>query len=83
MKAHTTKVSPRPVRMRTSKKQADAVLATCPLNGAGWCPYPFTAEQLQRRLREKAATPASATAKALPAGKPAVASARTKARSVR
>jgi hypothetical protein len=46
-------VSPRTVRKRSSKKSSAAVLATCPVNGAGWCPYPFSPAQLERRLRRK------------------------------
>lgn len=37
----------------TSKKADNAVLATCPVNGAGWCPYPFSVAQLKRRLKAK------------------------------
>lgn len=53
MQAQVTEVSSRPVRKRTSKKPAVAALANCPVNGAGWCPYPFSPAQLERRLRQK------------------------------
>ncbi len=42
---------------KTSKKavmQADP-LASCPVDGAGWCPYPFSIAQLKKRLKAKAA----------------------------
>jgi hypothetical protein len=44
---------------KTSKKAGKA-LSICPVNGAGWCPYPFSVEQLERRLKEKAAAKAAA-----------------------
>jgi hypothetical protein len=52
MQAQITEVSSRPVRKR-SKKPKVAALANCPVNGAGWCPYPFSPAQLERRLRQK------------------------------
>lgn len=33
------------------KKNA-AVLATCPIGSSGWCPYPFSVEQLQKRMKK-------------------------------
>jgi hypothetical protein len=33
-------------------KEADP-LSMCPVNGAGWCPYPFSVAQLKRRLKAK------------------------------
>ncbi len=37
-----------------SKTQEDkAILATCPVNGEGWCPYPFSISQLKKRLKAK------------------------------
>ena len=53
MHSHTTEVSARPVRKRASKKTAVALLATCPVDGAGWCPYPFSPAQLKKRLERK------------------------------
>ena len=53
MQAQITEVSTRPVRKRTSKRSTVAALANCPVNGAGWCPYPFSPAQLERRLRRK------------------------------
>ena len=43
-----------------NSKRANKALSICPVNGAGWCPYPFSVEQLERRLREKAAAQAAA-----------------------
>ncbi|MBS2001029.1 MAG: hypothetical protein U0103_02355 [Candidatus Obscuribacterales bacterium] len=54
MKAPTIEKKPAAQKKKASTKKASAALATCPVNGAGWCPYPFTVEQLERRLREKA-----------------------------
>ena len=42
---------------RATKKSQDAesaILATCPTNGGGWCSYPFSAKQLEKRLKAKA-----------------------------
>jgi hypothetical protein len=54
MKAATVEKNPTTPKKKTTTKRASAALATCPVNGAGWCPYPFTVEQLERRLKEKA-----------------------------
>jgi len=54
MQAHSTTVSARSARKRASKKLGTAVLATCPVGGAGWCPYPFSLAQLERHLKLKA-----------------------------
>lgn len=64
MKAPTIEKNPVTPKKKTSTKKAAAAsaLAICPTNGAGWCPYPFTVEQLERRLKEKAAATAAATA---------------------
>lgn len=35
---------------------ADSALAICPVDGAGWCPYPFSPAQLRRRLKKKLET---------------------------
>ena len=43
-----------------NSKKAGKALSICPVNGAGWCPYPFSVEQLERRLKEKAAAKAVA-----------------------
>ena len=54
MKAPTIDKSPATKKKKTSSKRSTAALATCPVNGAGWCPYPFSIEQLERRLKAKA-----------------------------
>jgi hypothetical protein len=39
----------------TSKKTSAAdPLSMCPVDGAGWCPYPFSVAQLKKRLKAKA-----------------------------
>jgi hypothetical protein len=48
-------VATRPQTKRTVKKTA-AILSTCPINGAGWCPYPFSPAQLEKHLKHKAET---------------------------
>jgi len=53
MKAPTTKTKSRAKQKRNPKKIKSPSLSTCPVGGAGWCPYPFSVEQLERRLREK------------------------------
>lgn len=62
MKAPTAEKKPAATKKKTTTKSSAAALAICPTNGAGWCPYPFTVEQLERRLKEKALTAASAAA---------------------
>lgn len=48
-------VSPKAKKSTTSKKtvrkKAADALSICPVNGAGWCPYPFSAAQLKKRLK--------------------------------
>jgi len=55
MTASTTVSPPASKRKRATTKASHNVLATCPVNGAGWCPYPFSPEQLKKRLEAKAA----------------------------
>ena len=45
--------APETKRKRPARKPSAAVLGTCPVNGAGWCPYPFSPQQLQKRLKAK------------------------------
>jgi hypothetical protein len=39
---------------QSQKKRKRSSILSCPVNGAGWCPYPFSIEQLEKRLKEKA-----------------------------
>lgn len=39
---------------KKTEKTEMAVLATCPTGGSGWCSYPFSPKQLERRLKAKA-----------------------------
>lgn len=41
-------------KVKTIKAKSDP-LAMCPVDGAGWCPYPFSVAQLKKRLKAKAA----------------------------
>jgi len=49
------KVSHKKKTPKTSKSKKSNALAICPINGAGWCPYPFSVKQLERKLRAKLA----------------------------
>jgi hypothetical protein len=51
--AKTTQVLTRPARKRTTKKKNSAFSA-CPVNAVGWCFYPFTVNQLEKKLRQSA-----------------------------
>lgn len=44
----------RTTKGRKVASAAKTALATCPVNGAGWCPYPFSPAQLEKRLKQKA-----------------------------
>ncbi len=63
MKAPAIEKKPAAQKKKPTTKRASAALATCPVNGAGWCPYPFTVEQLERRLKEKALSAEAETSK--------------------
>lgn len=52
MGSQTTKAK-QSSRKRTARKKENA-LATCPVGAAGWCSYPFSVAQLQKRLKAKA-----------------------------
>jgi hypothetical protein len=46
-----------PVKKATAKAKPKAKvadpLAMCPVDGAGWCPYPFSVAQLKKRLKAR------------------------------
>jgi hypothetical protein len=53
-----------PKSRKTASRKGSAALATCPVDFAGWCPYPFSIAQLQKRINamqekteQEAATP--------------------------
>lgn len=46
---------------KTTRSRRASPLSICPVNGAGWCPYPFSAKQLERRMKEKAQAEAEAS----------------------
>jgi len=39
---------------KSTKKSTADPLSMCPVDGAGWCPYPFSVAQLKKRLKAKA-----------------------------
>jgi len=51
MKSVANKTKKTTARKTTTKKKAESVLSICPVNGAGWCPYPFSTAQLKKRLK--------------------------------
>jgi len=53
MKKPSTKTAPKRTKARRAKVSS-AALAKCPVNGAGWCPYPFSVAQLEKRMKAKA-----------------------------
>ncbi|MBY0549857.1 MAG: hypothetical protein K2W95_21470 [Candidatus Obscuribacterales bacterium] len=52
-KAKAAKTVAASTRKKASRKKSQSPLAVCPTNGAGWCPYPFSVEQLKKRLKKK------------------------------
>ena len=45
-------------KSRKSKKgQSTAVLATCPIGASGWCAYPFSLQQLEKRMKKTTEEP--------------------------
>lgn len=60
--AQAPKVTHKKKPAKSAKKVTASALSTCPVNGAGWCPYPFSVKQLERRMKAKqAALAASAS----------------------
>jgi len=56
--AATSKLSPKRKSKQASATKASKEanpLAMCPIDGAGWCPYPFSVAQLKKRLKARAA----------------------------
>ncbi|MBZ0185156.1 MAG: hypothetical protein K8F91_02815 [Candidatus Obscuribacterales bacterium] len=54
MKGSTTKTGTTTSVAKKSRKAGLSMLSTCPTNQAGWCAYPFSPEQLAKRMRAKA-----------------------------
>lgn len=53
-KAHEAKASTAKTQSkRKTSTKATSPLAICPTGGAGWCPYPFSIEQLKKRLQHQ------------------------------
>ncbi len=63
MKTVSTKASTRTARKPATKQQTNA-LSICPVDGAGWCPYPFSPAQLAKRLKARATGSEASTAAA-------------------
>ncbi len=53
MGTQTTKAKQSSRKKSTGKKTS--ALSTCPVGSAGWCCYPFSVAQLQKRLKAKMA----------------------------
>ncbi len=56
MKSANSKTRKKTSSAKIVKKRsdpADTALAICPVDGAGWCPYPFSPAQLRRRLKKR------------------------------
>jgi hypothetical protein len=53
-----------PKSRKTASKKGSAALATCPVDFAGWCPYPFSIAQLQKRINAMQAKAAEEAASA-------------------
>jgi hypothetical protein len=51
MATQTTKAK-QSSRKKTTKKKS-AALSTCPVGSSGWCSFPFTVAQLEKRLKAK------------------------------
>ena len=47
-------------KKQTKRRGSRSEILSCAVNGAGWCPYPFSIEQLEKRLKEKALAAANA-----------------------
>jgi hypothetical protein len=51
MATQTTKAK-QTTRKKTARKKS-AALSTCPVGAFGWCSYPFSVAQLEKRLKAK------------------------------
>jgi hypothetical protein len=54
MRVSTDKPTLKKVESKKAENTGSAMLATCPTGGGGWCSYPFTAKQLEKRMKAKA-----------------------------
>ena len=50
----TTSKAQKTTQKTTTRKTTADPLSMCPVDGAGWCPYPFSVAQLKKRLKAKA-----------------------------
>jgi len=51
--AQAPKVTHKKKPSTSTKKKKTTSMSTCPINGAGWCAYPFSVKQLERRMKAK------------------------------
>ena len=69
MKTRSTKVTKATGRKQSNARNAGAALATCPVNNAaGWCAYPFSVAQLEKKLK-KIADESKVTEPVTPSGR--------------
>lgn len=54
MKATSSTESSKKKASTRSKKPGATALAACPTGAAGWCSYPFSPAQLERRMKQNA-----------------------------
>jgi hypothetical protein len=54
MRVSTDNPTLKKVESKKAENTGSAMLATCPTGGGGWCSYPFTAKQLEKRMKAKA-----------------------------
>ncbi len=69
MKTVSPKTKKTTSRRKSSRKKVSTVLSICPVNGAGWCPYPFSAAQLKKRLKRMQEDEQEASAEKVQSGK--------------
>jgi hypothetical protein len=65
MMTKSAKVSPQLARKKSTRKKLMSAVSICPVGGAGWCPYPFSLNQLQKHLKSKSETNISEEKKTL------------------
>jgi hypothetical protein len=44
---------------KQKKSKKSSALAMCPIGSAGWCAYPFSVDQLEKRLKKPTEEPKS------------------------
>jgi hypothetical protein len=54
MKAPTIEKTETAAKKQVKTRRSKESLNLCPVDGAGWCAYPFSPAQLERRLKQLA-----------------------------